>query len=72
MEKQTDNLNNIQPKYLKASKVCSVLDISKTTLWRLIKEDPSFPKPIHLINAVKVWELSDLISWLESRKNARA
>ena len=72
MEKQEALTLNVEKKYIKSAKVCELLDISKTTFWRLISRDPSFPKAINLISTVKVWDRKEVLEWMEAKKAERS
>ncbi len=43
---------------------------SQTTLWRIRKRDPSFPKPVNLKAGRPCWRLVDLQRWLEKQTTA--
>jgi hypothetical protein len=38
-------------------------------LWRLLENDPSFPRPL-LIRNRRYWRLSELTSWEETKRSA--
>lgn len=53
-------------KLIKASKVCEMLGISRTTLWRTVKRDPSFPRKRYIsANRVGFIE-AEVCEWLEN------
>lgn len=55
---------------LRPKEQAALIGLSRATLHRLEKNDPSFPKKIQLgIQAVGRLE-SDLLAWLESRREA--
>ena len=42
-------------------------NISEMTLWRKVKKDPSFPKPI-VINTRRFWRVSELANYMEAHR----
>ena len=63
----TESQNNasVTPLFVTAKQVCKMLDISNTTLWRLIHNDPNFPKKIAITAKKHVFKYSDLCKWAE-------
>lgn len=60
---QTLNSNNfvlVSPK-----KVCELLSISHTTLWRLSHNDARFPKGIRITAKKTVFRYAGLLAWAE-------
>ena len=57
--------------YLKIEDVTALLRVSKSTLWRWIREG-LFPKPIHLGPKAVRWEASVLAAWEQERTEAEA
>jgi len=51
--------------------VCALTGVSRTTVWRWVREDPDFPKPFRLSAAVTCWDESELLVWIASKKVAR-
>jgi predicted DNA-binding transcriptional regulator AlpA len=45
--------------------------MSRATIWRRVKEDPSFPRPIKLSEGVTCWSENEVSEWLEKLKGAR-
>lgn len=44
--------------------------VSRQTVWRLPKSDPTFPKPIRLTAGCTRWLLSEIETWEESKRTA--
>lgn len=59
---------NTSAKYIRAKKLAPELAISEPTLWRWVKENPAFPKPLKLSAKVTAWKISEISAWLDSRK----
>ena len=53
---------------LRVKGVAAFLDCGVATVWRRVKDDPTFPKPIKLSERVTVWKLSELEAWVDSRR----
>ena len=45
-----------------------ITGLSATTLWRLSRKDPTFPKPVRLTPQATGWFESELRLWLQSRR----
>ena len=54
---------------LRAKDVVAVLGVSRTTLWRWVK-DGTFPQPIQLGPATAGWRESVVWDWIDSREDA--
>ncbi|MCX7099627.1 MAG: AlpA family phage regulatory protein [Methylococcales bacterium] len=54
---------------LRVSTLAPRLGISKSTIWRLVREG-KFPKPIKLSDKVTVWKADAVLAWLESKEAA--
>lgn len=48
--------------------VCDATGASRTTIWRWVKEDPTFPKPFKLSEAVTVWDENEVLSWVTQQR----
>jgi len=57
----------MQPIYLQDKQVAARYGVNRTTLWRWVKKDPSFPKPISLSIGCTRWRLEDLDAWERAR-----
>lgn len=56
--------------YLADTQVAARYSVHRTTPWRWVKSDLSFPKPVTLSAGCTRWRLSDLEAW-ESAKTKR-
>ncbi|MBT9098771.1 AlpA family phage regulatory protein [Methylovulum psychrotolerans] len=54
---------------LRVSTLAPRLGMSKSTIWRLVREG-KFPKPIKLSDKVTVWKADSIIEWLASKEAA--
>lgn len=57
--------------YLQDRQVGERYGVSRTTLWRWCKSDPSFPKPVALSPGCSRWRIDDLEKW-EQAKSAQS
>lgn len=46
------------------------LSVSRQTIWRLVKSDPQFPRPIRLTPGCTRWLLSEVEAWEASKRGA--
>jgi prophage regulatory protein len=49
--------------YLTDRQVAARYQVHRTTLWRWLKTDPSFPRPVTLSPGCTRWRLADLEAW---------
>lgn len=54
---------------LDAKQVCSILNISRSTLYKALKRDDGFPKPFSITPGRKHWKLSEIDSWVNGKMN---
>lgn len=59
------------PTVLRLPAVCHAVGASRASVWRWVKNDPSFPKPFSLGKNSTGWDAAELSAWIESRKAAR-
>ena len=55
-----------EPAYLSANKVCKLMGICRTTLWRLTKNCPTFPKGVVITPDKTVWKKSAILEWMDN------
>lgn len=51
-------------------RVGEILDVHRGTVWRLTREDPTFPRPIKLSRGATRWRLSEVFAWIEAKASA--
>jgi predicted DNA-binding transcriptional regulator AlpA len=55
------------PRFIKRSEAVRAWGMSRTTAWRLERDDPTFPKPIRLGPGLYVYEASAVEAWERSK-----
>ena len=63
----TTTRSNLEPMLLRPSAVARRLGVSRSTLWRLSRNDPDFPKSIGLTRGAVAWRVSELDAWVDRR-----
>ena len=53
--------------FLTTSQLANRLGVSRTTIWRYLKNDTSFPRPHHFGSMTRRWNLSEIETWENSR-----
>jgi prophage regulatory protein len=51
--------------------VCQILGLSRTTVWRRVKNDPAFPRPVRLgtsTNSAVGFLEHEICAWLEKAR----
>ena len=56
---------------LSADQVGSALSVHRSTVFRMAREDDSFPKPLKLSRNTPRWRATELNAWLAARAAAR-
>lgn len=56
--------------YLADKDLATRLAISRQTIWRLVKADPKFPKPVKLSAGCTRWQLSEVEAWAAQKRSA--
>ena len=66
---QAQDLNptNQEKGFLSQASVCQYLDISRTTLFRLRKNDKTFPKAYFVTADKPIFKKADLDNWITNR-----
>jgi prophage regulatory protein len=59
------NPNYVSDKYMSVR-----FSISRQTIWRLVKADPKFPKPVKLSAGCTRWQLSEVEAWAAQKRSA--
>lgn len=58
--------------YLADYAVARRYDVHRSTPWRWLRSDPSFPKPVSLSPGCTRWRLQDLVAWEQQKADAIA
>lgn len=61
---------SIETKYIRAKRLAPLLAIAEPTLWRWLKYDPTFPKPVRFSGKVTAWLYTDIEAWINAKKGA--
>ena len=55
------------PPSLRPSEAARALGISRGTLYRWLRTDPTFPRPRHIGRAVTIFDAAELLAWRDGR-----
>jgi predicted DNA-binding transcriptional regulator AlpA len=58
---------NLPSRWLRRPAVCEMLGCSRTTFWRWVRDDASFPKARRLSVGIFVWPEHEVAQWRERR-----
>lgn len=61
---------NKAKEYIRVKQLAPKLAVSEPTIWRWLKQNPDFPKPLRLSNRVTAWKISEIESWAEAKRGA--
>lgn len=53
---------------IRIDRVCELTGVSRPTIWRLSKSDPTFPKPFKLSAAITCWDEGELLAWIAAKR----
>lgn len=56
--------------YLTDHEVARRYGVHRSTPWRWLRSDPSFPRPVVLSPGCTRWRLGDLLAWEQSKTGA--
>jgi prophage regulatory protein len=59
------------PKLIRVRKVSERTCSSPRTIWRWLREDPTFPKPYRLSTQFVAWDEAEIDGWIAARKTTR-
>ncbi len=57
--------------YLSDQQVAHRYGVHRSTPWRWVKADPTFPKPVILSPGCTRWKLVDIVVWEQTREHAK-
>lgn len=57
--------------YVSNSQVASRYGVHRSTLWRWLRDDPMFPRPVSLSKGCLRWRIADLEAWEEIKAAGR-
>ncbi len=52
-------------------RVCDLTGASRSTVWRWVNRDQTFPKPFHLSSAITCWDEGEILDWIGTKKTER-
>jgi predicted DNA-binding transcriptional regulator AlpA len=68
MKPQEPTTNQCKESVLVSVKSLSkLLEFGETTIWDLVKSDPSFPKPIRFGDRCTRWKMAEIHAFIESK-----
>lgn len=56
---------------IRLPEVCERTGLAGPTIWRKIKQDPTFPRPFKLGANSTAWDAGEITAWLEAKKSSR-
>lgn len=55
--------------FMSVSEVCNLLNVCRTTLWKLSKTNPNFPNPIQITAKRKAYRKADIERFINDDNN---
>lgn len=62
------NSDIMQSRVIRLCDVAKLIGVSRPTVWRWVKSDPSFPQPFRLSGSVTAWDEIEILMWLQAKK----
>ena len=56
---------------LRLKQLKAVTNLSQATIWRRVKQDPTFPKPFSIGPNTTAWDEAEVLAWLDHCKSNR-
>jgi prophage regulatory protein len=57
---------------IRLPEVCHKTGASRATIWRWVKNDPSFPLRFQLSPGITCWDEGEILAWIDAKKAQRA
>lgn len=61
----------IKPELYRVPDVCAVLGVSRSTVYKLVETDPSFPRQVRVTSRAVRWRRLDIEEWARTRPRTR-
>ncbi|EHR9158645.1 AlpA family phage regulatory protein [Escherichia coli] len=66
-------MENVDPKFINFAQLIKLTNICRSTIYRLLHTDPSFPRPFKLIGGNRLyWNIDEVNDYLSSQAKAYA
>jgi len=52
---------------IRIKELCKTVALSRSSVYLLLRRDPSFPRGFRLSKRARAWLLSDVLAWLHAR-----
>jgi predicted DNA-binding transcriptional regulator AlpA len=66
--KTTESQPHKLTRAVRLPRVGDITGDSRSTTWRRVRDDPSFPRPFKLSAGTTVWDEGEILDWIESKK----
>ena len=63
--------NPLSTRAIRLPRVCDLTGVSRPTIWRWVRDDPSFPQPFSLSVGITAWDEFEVVAWLQRKKAQR-
>ena len=61
-------MDEVDDRYMNTVDLRNYISVSKATLWKMMKEDTSMPKPFKIGERSLRWKKSERAKWLETTR----
>lgn len=58
----------MQDGLIRVTELATMLSVSRSTIWRWVKDNSTFPNPIKVSDKVTAWRRDEIQDWLQSRE----
>jgi prophage regulatory protein len=58
----------MQDGLIRVTELATMLSVSRSTIWRWVKGNSTFPNPIKVSDKVTAWRRNEIQDWLQSKE----
>lgn len=58
----------MQDGLIRVTELATMLSVSRSTIWRWVKNSSTFPDPIKVSDKVTAWRRNEIQDWLQSKE----
>jgi predicted DNA-binding transcriptional regulator AlpA len=62
-------VDDVEDRYMNTVDLRNYISVSKATLWKMMKEDNTMPKPFKIGERSLRWKKSEIDNWLEKMRS---
>lgn len=68
LKKTMSRRRKMQDGLIRVTELATMLSVSRSTIWRWVKGNSTFPNPIKVSDKVTAWRRNEIQDWLQSKE----